>query len=367
MHHGKYGLKMNKKFWNNKKILITGHTGFKGSWLSFWMKKLGATVCGISLNPYENSLFNQLSLSKKIDFHNILDINEFKDLEKVIKVFNPDIVFHLAAQSFVRESYREPIKTWETNVLGSINLLESLKKIDKKCAVIIVTTDKVYKNNEWDYGYRENDELGGHDPYSASKAALEIALNSWRKSYCGSKIYQNPYLGIGSARAGNVIGGGDWAGERIIPDTIRALKSGNTVKIRNPNSTRPWQHVLEPISGYLNLAELIYSKKDSDLYCDSFNFGPNIDSNKTVKGLLEEVFKYWEGGWYQDPNFDDFHESKILHLQIDKAHNILGWEPKWNFCKTVEKTINWYKNTHYNLKTPEESCLDDIDEFMMQQ
>ena len=364
MLHGKYGLKMKKEFWQNKKVLITGHTGFKGSWLSLWLKNLGSTICGIGLGPNENSLFNQLSLSEKIDFHNIYDINELNNLKKTVKSFNPDIVFHLAAQPLVRESYREPVKTWETNVLGSINLLESLKIIDKKCAVVIITTDKVYKNNEWDFGYRENDELGGNDPYSASKAALEIAISSWRKSFCGSKIYQNPYLGIASARAGNVIGGGDWSNERIIPDTIKALKSGHSVLIRNPDSKRPWQHVLEPISGYLDLAELIFLKDDNFIFCDSFNFGPKIESNKTVKDLIDESFKHWGGEWYKDTNNDNFHESKMLHLQIEKAYSLLGWQPKWNFNKTVEKTINWYKNIHYNLKSPEQSCLDDINEFM---
>lgn len=365
MLHGKYGPKMNNKFWKNKKILITGHTGFKGSWLSLWMKMVGANVCGIGLKPNDDSLFNQLNLSKKIDLHNVLNINEFSNLKKVVQKFNPDIVFHLAAQPLVRESYREPIKTWETNVLGSIKLLESLKKINKKCAIVIITTDKVYKNKEWDYGYRENDELGGHDPYSASKAALEIAINSWRKSFCGNEVYQNPFLGIASARAGNVIGGGDWAEERIIPDTIRALQSGNPVLIRNPNSTRPWQHVLEPISGYLDLAELIFSKENNYLYCDSFNFGPMTDSNKTVKDLLEESFKYWKGEWFINQSCEIFHESKMLNLQIEKAYNILGWKPKWDFNKTVEKTINWYKNTHNNIKSPEQACIDDMNEFML--
>ena len=354
---------MKKNFWQNKKVLITGHTGFKGSWLSIWLKNLGSTICGIGLSPDKNSLFNELSLSQKLDFHNILDISKIQNLKNTVKSFNPDIVFHLAAQSLVRESYREPIKTWETNVLGTINLLESLRKINKKCAVVIITTDKVYKNNEWEFGYRENDELGGHDPYSASKAALEIAINSWRKSFCGSKVYQNPFIGIASARAGNVIGGGDWCDERIIPDTIRALKSGIPVLVRNPYSTRPWQHVLEPLSGYLDLAELIFSKEDNFVYCDCFNFGPGIESNKTVKDLLEESFKYWDGKWRLDSN-NYYHESKMLHLQIDKAKNVIGWQPKWNFNKTVEKTINWYKNTHDKTKTPEQACINDISEFM---
>lgn len=355
---------MNINFWKNKKVLITGHTGFKGSWLTLWLKKFGCTVSGISLESEGKSLFNQLNLNQKIDFHNILDINNFDNLNFLVHKFNPDIVFHLAAQPLVREGYKNPLKTWQTNLLGSINLLESLKEIKKKCACIIITTDKVYENCEWEFGYRENDKLGGHDPYSASKAALEIAINSWRDSFCGDKIYQNPYLGIATVRAGNVIGGGDWAIDRIIPDTIRALQSNKPVIIRNPKSKRPWQHVLEPLSGYIELAELIMDRNDNDKYCNSFNFGPKIESNKSIEILLEEIFKHWEGKWIIDKENINFYESKILHLQIDKAYNLLGWEPKWSFSKTIDKTISWYKKTYEGIESPLECCMENINDFM---
>jgi len=354
---------MQSNFWNQKKVLITGHTGFKGSWLSIWLKRLGSEICGISLAAERKSLFNQLKLYEKIDNNNIFDINELKKLDLTINSFKPDIIFHLAAQPLVRESYIYPVKTWETNLLGSIKLLEAIKKTKKKCALIIITTDKVYENKEWEFGYRENDALGGHDPYSASKAALEIAVNSWRKSFCGAKDYQNPLLKIATARAGNVIGGGDWSKDRIVPVTIRALQSEQPVYIRNKNSKRPWQHVLEPLSGYLNLAELIFSREDN-IYCDSFNFGPKIESNKSVELLVKEVFKYWPGELNYDVEENNFHESNILHLQIEKAHNILGWQPKWRFSKSVEKTTLWYKDNYISSKPAEVLCIENIEEFM---
>ena len=247
---------INVDYWQGRKVLISGHTGFKGSWLGLWLSELGAKVTGIGLKTNsDKDLFRQLSLENRLQAHHIADIREFRAIREIVEENKPEVVFHLAAQPLVQESYRDPLGTWSTNVQGSLHLLEALKSLERQCAVVMVTTDKVYANKEWDYGYRENDRLGGNDPYSASKAAAEIAIASWRSSFCGTGKHQNPNLAIASARAGNVIGGGDWAANRIVPDAIRALAAGEAINVRNPKSTRPWQHVLEPLSGYLLLAE----------------------------------------------------------------------------------------------------------------
>ena len=359
-------MKKYSEFWKDKKVLITGHTGFKGSWLSLYLHSLGAEVAGLALNPNPHQLlFNQLSLTKKID-HNIVDINDSKLVSDVVSNIKPDIIFHLAAQPLVRESYLNPLDTWRTNLIGSLNILDSLKNFQSKCVVIMVTTDKVYKNRDWCFGYREVDQLGGHDPYSGSKAALEIAISSWRESFLGPKPYQNPNIFLASVRAGNVIGGGDWSSDRIIPDVIRSLKSNKEIKIRNKTSVRPWQHVLDPLSGYLLLARKIYEINDINKrknLCGPFNFGPAPESNKSVANLLDEIFKYWKGSWsdISDPN--DFHEAKLLKLNIDKSFDLLSWYPKWNFSDSIYKTIKWYKNEHEKVLTPSELCFEDIKSY----
>ena len=239
---------LNTDFWSEKKVLITGHTGFKGSWLTLWLNELKTKVTGISLEPdTEPNLFGQLHLQKSLHDHHIADIRDFGRISQIVKRCQPDVVFHLAAQPLVRRSYSDPLETWSTNVQGTLNVLEAIKSVQKPCAVVMVTTDKVYANKEWEYGYRECDELGGHDPYSASKAAAELAIASWRNSFCGEKKHQNSHIKIATARAGNVIGGGDWADDRIVPDAMRALAIGEKIDVRNPKATRPWQHVLEPL------------------------------------------------------------------------------------------------------------------------
>ncbi len=355
-----------KEFWKNKKVLITGHTGFKGSWLTLYLLNLGAKVTGLALNPNENQpLFNQLDLERKIH-HNIVDINNLELVKEIVNDSKPDFIFHLAAQPLVRESYINPLNTWKTNVFGSLNLLESIKDFSHMCSIVIVTTDKVYKNINWHYGYRENDPLGGYDPYSSSKAALEIAVSSWRDSFCGTKSYQNPNLFIATCRAGNVIGGGDWGEDRIIPDIIRNLQENKVIKIRNKFAIRPWQHVLEPISGYVQLAKKIYETSDTKSklnLCGAFNFGPNLDSNRKVSELVNEVIKYWKGTWIDTSNDDDFHEAKILKLNIDKSYELLNWKPKWEFGEVIYRTIMWYKNQHQKLSSPIDLCLNDIKDF----
>ncbi len=361
---------MNKEFWLNKKVLITGHTGFKGSWLLILLKLLGAKVYGLSLDVLPKpSLFDEINSSNDSCESFFEDINNRDNLKKCISDIMPEIVFHLAAQPLVRESYKNPINTWSTNVMGSLNLLDSLMKMNKNCTVVMITTDKVYKNKEWIHGYRENDELGGYDPYSASKAACEIAISSWRDSFClGDKEGSN--LMIASARSGNVIGGGDWAKDRIFPDSIRSLQSNQKIIIRNPKSTRPWQHVLDPLAGYLVLAEKLYKSrqifKDSsnNIYAGPFNFGPVIDSNRTVEDLVREIIKHWNGLITTKGSSQKFHEANKLHLQVDKSFHLLGWKSKWNFENSVKRTVDWYYDFNQKSFSAYDLCARDIDSFI---
>ena len=355
-------MKTERNFWKNKKVFVTGHTGFKGSWLTLWLESLGAKIAGYSLLPHKLSLFNQLNLKNKCINH-FEDIRDAETLEKVIMEFDPDIVFHLAAQPLVGFSYLNPSETWATNVMGTVNLLNSLRKINNFCVTLIITTDKVYKNKEWEHAYREIDALGGDDPYSSSKAAVEIAIESWRSSFCGNLAHQNPLLRVASARAGNVIGGGDWVRSRIVPDLIYGLHNKEEVLIRNPESTRPWQHVLEPLSGYLRLAELMYLNKENQLLDSSFNFGPNLQSNYSVRELVNQCLNYWDGEVVEQDNIKAPHEAGLLNISIEKAHHLLGWDPTWDFEKTVKKTILWYKKVLENEKSHLDSCLSDLNDF----
>lgn len=345
-------------FWQGRRVLLTGHTGFKGSWLLLWLLGLGAEVWGYGLEPKgESSLFSQLFQPGHPHWnwhHSIGDICDKALLSDVVERCQPEVVIHLAAQALVRQSYQEPIETWRTNVLGSLSVLEALKTLNHDCSVVMVTSDKVYENREWQYGYREIDRLGGHDPYSASKASAELAVASWRASFCDS----GSRLRVATARAGNVIGGGDWAADRIVPDVMRALARGETIQLRNPYATRPWQHVLEPLSGYLTLAEQL-SQWDEPR-CEPFNFGPQPNSNRNVQELVEEIFKHWQGEWAFVEEIKAPHEAQLLHLQIDKARTILEWSPFWDFRTTTAKTALWYKRVHFHDSTPLECCLDDL-------
>ena len=349
-------------FWMGRRVLVTGHTGFKGSWLSLWLTQLGAKVCGVALKPdITQVLFDQLEIAQSLEGHHLIDIRSFADIETIVSNFKPQIVIHLAAQSLVRSSYEDPLGTWSINVQGSLNLLEALKPIKSKCAVVMVTTDKVYANQEWDYGYREEDRLGGQDPYSASKAAAELAVASWRSSFCGNQSYQNSQLEIATARAGNVIGGGDWAHARIMPDAMRSLCAGKSIPVRNQNSTRPWQHVLEPLSGYLLLAEKLFAQgKD---FRGPYNFGPTLEANHSVIELVETALSYWPGSWHEAIDRSAPHEASRLHLQIDKAHHQLGWTPRWTFETTVKRTVGWYRGVHEG-RSPRLCCLNDLDAYL---
>lgn len=348
-------------FWKNRRVLLTGHTGFKGAWLLLWLQELGSKVWTLSLEPESPpNLFRELVHSRPPGErwnHQIGDLADLDALKALVHNAQPEVVIHLAAQPLVRRSYEDPLGTWSTNVIGSLHLLEALRSLDHQCAVVMVTTDKVYENREWLYGYRESDRLGGHDPYSASKAGTEIAIASWRASFCGSAAHQTPYLRIASARAGNVIGGGDWATDRIVPDVIRSLANGEVIPVRNPRATRPWQHVLEPLAGYLSLAEALTC--DHNPPCESFNFGPNLASNRSVRELVATILEHWPGDWLDQSDPTAPHEANLLHLQIDKANHRLGWRPHWDYSTTLERTVGWYRD-HHNGKTALDCCLADL-------
>jgi CDP-glucose 4,6-dehydratase len=352
-------------FWHGRRVLLTGHTGFKGAWLLLWLQELGAQVWGYALEaePAPN-LFRQLaeewSTQAHAWHHQEGDLADLAELNALVELCQPEVVLHLAAQPLVRRSYRDPLGTWATNVQGSLHLLETLKPLEHPCAVVMVTTDKVYENREWPHGYRESDQLGGHDPYSASKAAVELAIASWRASFCGTAAHQTPHLRIATARAGNVIGGGDWAEDRIVPDAMRALATGQTIALRRPQATRPWQHVLEPLGGYLLLAELL--AKAGHVHASAFNFGPNSEANRSVQELLEEGLRHWPGSWsdLSDPHAP--HEAGLLQLEISKARQQLGWQPRWDFATTVARTVEWYRAVQEGA-SPMECCLADLEAY----
>ena len=335
MRPGKFG---DENFWIGKNVLLTGHTGFKGSWLAEILFKLGANVTGCALNAKRrDALFYLCKLENKIE-HHIIDIRDGAQLSDLVTRSMPDIVFHLAAQPLVLSSYTEPVKTWETNVFGSINLLESLKTINKKCAVIMVTTDKVYELDQTNMPKKEDDNLGGYDPYSSSKAAMEIAVSSWRRSF-----FAQSDVRLATARAGNVIGGGDWSDHRIIPDLVKSLNSGAELEIRNAEAVRPWQHVLEPLFGYVNLAEALYQDSRNS-YETSFNFGPDKMLTATVNDLVNTAAEIWGKPKPQFREKTVQHEASHLSLDSTKARDLLDWHPRWSFKETVFHTIYWYKS-----------------------
>ena len=330
-----------EKIYKNKNVVVTGHTGFKGSWLVAWLKQMGASVTGIALNP--PSIPSHFEVSKIAD--NIrdlrVDIRNSDSLEQAILETGPDFLFHLAAQPIVGRSYDAPIETWNTNVLGTINVLEALRKLNHKCSAVIITSDKCYDNVEWEWGYRENDSLGGSDPYSASKGAAELAIRSYVRSYF---FGEDNMVHVASARAGNVIGGGDWAVNRIVPNCVINWSKNETVELRNPHSTRPWQHVLEPLGGYLQLGALL--SQNQHLHGEAFNFGPQAQQNHSVLELVQQMSKRWpEVCWSErESQSSQFHESDLLKLNCDKALHILNWHAVLDFEETVAMTADWYRS-----------------------
>lgn len=323
-------------FWRNKKVLITGHTGFKGSWLCELLLERGASVCGLALPPEnEDSLFTRLNLGSRLE-SDFLDIRDADAVRQAVTKTEPDIVLHLAAQSLVRRSYQDPLTTWATNVMGTAHLLDALGSLSRTVTVVVVTTDKVYENHEWPHTYRETDALGGFDPYSASKAATEVLTASWRRSFGPDR------LKVATARAGNVIGGGDWAEDRLVPDIIRSLMSERPIEIRNPTSIRPWQHVLDPLHAYLVLAEKLHGSAAGQ-FDSCYNFGPELSDVTTVRALAETILAHWPGKWIDASDPDAAHEAGRLSLSIEKARSELGWTPVWHFEKAVEMTVSWYR------------------------
>lgn len=324
--------------YSGKRVFVTGHTGFKGTWLTFLLKELGANVRGFALSPVTTpSHFNLLNLDSSVD-HTVGDVRDLSELSKAIQEFQPEYVFHLAAQALVKESYNDPVSTFDTNVMGSVNLLEAVRKCDSVRSLVYITSDKCYENVEWIWGYRENDQLGGHDPYSASKGAAEIIFSAYLRSFFLSR----PDFGAATTRAGNVIGGGDWAADRIIPDCIRAMKENIPIKLRNPNATRPWQHVLEPITGYLALGAHLYV--EPKIFSGSWNFGPSASQIRTVEEVAQEIINHIGRGSIEiESNQERPHEANLLQLNCDKAKQLLGWFPRWDVEKTIDATAEWYK------------------------
>lgn len=332
--------------YSGKRVFVTGHTGFKGSWMIKTLSLLGATVKGYALNPQnDNDLFNLIN-GNTISHSIIADIRDKERVSEEILAFQPDYLFHLAAQPLVRQSYEIPNETFEVNVIGTANVLDAIRKLDKSCSIVVITTDKVYQNNEWVYPYREDDKLGGHDPYSASKACAELLVESYRRSFFSTNNSTSSFIkGIGVARAGNVIGGGDWAKDRLLPDIIRSFGSKSKVVIRNPDAVRPWQHVLEPVIGYLIFG--IFLKSDPNKYGKAYNFGPPSSDTFSVKGMLDLAIAHLGYGEYNIIPDKDFHEAKLLKLDVSKANDELNWFPKLDSAKAVEITIEWYK-TYYD-------------------
>ena len=347
---------VDRTFWKGKRVFLTGHTGFKGSRLSLWLQDMGAVVKGYSLAPCtEPNLFEVAEVSSVIDSE-FGDIRDYDKLKSSISSFSPNIILHLAAQPLVRDSYKDPLGTYETNVMGTANLLQASRDLPDLKSIVIVTTDKCYENREWEWGYRENEAMGGFDPYSSSKGCAELVTSAFRRSF-----FQSTDVAIASARAGNVIGGGDWSKDRLIPDVLRSYNQGDQVIIRNPKAIRPWQHVIEPLSGYLTLAEELYNKGQA--YAEAFNFGPRDEDCQSVESILNTVNANWEDcpGWKLDDGANP-HEARFLKLDISKAKDKLNWTPKWNLESTIKRIVDW--NTAFNRQeNMREHCINEIKSY----
>lgn len=328
---------MRREFWRNKRVFLTGYTGFKGSWLALWLQDMGAEVHGYALDPpTEPNLFSVARVEEGMTTSTIADIRDAETFTDAIKAAKPEIVIHMAAQSLVRYSYVKPVETYAVNVMGTINLLEAVRNTPGICAVVNVTTDKCYENREWLWSYREDEPLGGHDPYSSSKACAEIVTSAWRRSYLDSAG-----VALASVRAGNVIGGGDWAKDRLIPDFLRALDAGQTLIIRSPNAIRPWQYVFEPLSGYLDLAERLFL--DGAAYAEAWNFGPEQSDSRSVQWIVEYLCSLVPGASWQSDTAPQPHEAHYLKLDNSKSKVRLGWQPRWGLKKALAKTVEWHK------------------------
>ena len=349
--------KVNPEFWNGKRVFLTGHTGFKGSWLSLWLQQMGVIVKGYALEPNTSpNLFELAQVANHMESE-IGDITNLSQIKDSMHTFNPDILIHMAAQPLVRLSYEEPVLTYATNVMGTVNVLEAARTCQNLKAIVSVTTDKCYENKEWTWGYRENEPMGGHDPYSSSKGCAELITSAYRNSFFNS---DNSAV-IASARAGNVIGGGDWADDRLIPDILKSFEKKRPVIVRNPMATRPWQHVLEPLSGYLVLAEHLFTEGKS--YAEAWNFGPKDEDCKPVSWILDRMVANWsdQANWELDKNTNP-HEAGYLKLDCSKAASKLNWQPKWNLDFTLGKIIKWHQR-FLNASNIRVECLNEIEDY----
>jgi CDP-glucose 4,6-dehydratase len=336
-------IRMFNGFYSGRRVLVTGHTGFKGAWLSLWLKKLGAEVHGLSLPAPTNPNLHEVIQATTFASETICDIRQLDGLTATIRKIQPQVIFHLAAQPLVRRSYSEPLETLETNALGTAHLLEAVRQLELNCLTVVVTSDKCYENREWEFAYRENDALGGHDIYSMSKGATELVAQSWYRSF----FAPNPKLGpVVTVRAGNVIGGGDYAADRIVPDCIRALIEQQPLNVRNPRAVRPWQHVLECLSGYLWLAARLGREPKTSPLVGAFNFGPESSARQPVRRLVEEILSSWPGQWVDNSDPNAPHEATLLSLSIEKAGALLGWYPVWEFTEAIRRTVTWYRERH---------------------
>ena len=348
---------IDRRFWKGRRVFVTGHTGFKGSWLCLWLHEIGAQVKGFALEPPTTpSLFKEARIAELVESETG-DIRDLESVTKSIHDFQPDILIHMAAQPLVRYSYDAPIETYAVNVLGTAHVLEAAKNCKSIKSVVSVTTDKCYENKEWVWAYRENEPMGGHDPYSSSKGCAELVTASYRKSY-----YEDSHIGLASARAGNVIGGGDWALDRLVPDILRAFEKNQPVVIRSPDAIRPWQHVLEPLSGYLKLAQALY--QDPRSYAEGWNFGPNEDDAKPVSWILDQMVGSWPGSsWKLDQSAENPHEANYLKLDISKAKSKLHWRPIWSLSETLSQIVSWHKNW-ISGKDMQKTSIDEISKYM---
>lgn len=347
--------------YKGKKVFITGHTGFKGSWLCLWLYSLGAKVTGYALNPPTNPSLYELCKIDRLVISIIADVRDSQALTQAMVAANPEIVIHMAAQPLVRESYKNPVETYSINVMGTVNLFEAVRNCKNVRAVINVTTDKCYENKEWYWGYRENEPLGGYDPYSNSKACSELVTSAYRNSFFNVQDHQLHHVGMGSARAGNVIGGGDWAQDRLIPDCVRALLKGEKIVIRNPNAIRPWQHVLEPLSGYLMLAQKLH--ENGPRYAGGWNFGPHDDDARPVEWIVKKMCAEWgHNASYEIDKGGHPHEAHYLKLDCSKARAELGWYPRWNLEKAIDSIMEWTLAYKENGDT-REVCFKQIEEY----
>lgn len=342
---------MFSNIYKNKKALITGHTGFKGSWLALWLKELGAEVIGYALKPPTTPSHYELLTQQPSDHLNIIsiegDIRNYIKLNEIFQSYKPEIVFHLAAQPLVRYSYINPVETFETNVMGTINVFDACRNCESVRAIVNITSDKCYENKEWVWGYRETDPMGGYDPYSASKGCAELVTSAYRRSFFNPEDYGRKHnILLASVRSGNVIGGGDWGEDRLIPDIVRIISKNKKLYIRNPKATRPWQHVLEPLSGYLMLGQkLLDGRKE---FADGWNFGPNEEGHINVETVVNCIKEKWNRFEYEIDTKSNLHEAKLLKLDCSKAHTLLCWNPVWDFAKAINVTVRWYREYYEN-------------------